>query len=316
MGRLEDLLAFARVVDARSFSGAARKLGSSKSMLSKQVARLEGELGARLLHRTTRSISATAEGQRVHERALRLLEDAQALEDELAHHGEPSGVLRLSVSTAFGNLQATRLLTGFCARHPRVHVVLGLNDRYVDLAEESFDMVLRLTSQPSPGLVARKLADVRYLPCASPAYLTEHGRPRKPADLERHRCLRFGQLHSPEPWCFRHASLGEAQVQASGSLRLESGLTANSSESLRVAALAGMGIAVLPTYAVGDDLREGRLVPVLPNWQPLGGNANAHTLYAGYLPSRQPSPKVRALIDHLLVELGTVPPWDRGLKLR
>ena len=314
MGRLEDLLAFTRVVDARSFSGAARRLGSSKSMLSKQVARLEDELGARLLHRTTRSISATDEGQRVHERALRLLEDAQALEDELAHSGEPSGVLRLSVSTAFGNLQATQLLTGFCARFAKVQVVLGLNDRYVDLAEEGFDMVLRLTAHPSPGLVARRLAPIRYVLCASPAYLEQHGRPRKPADLERHRCLRYGHLQPSEPWRFRHAKQGIAEVQASGALRFESGLTANSSESLRVAALADMGLAVLPTYAVGDDLRAGRLVSVLPTWQPLGGNADADTLYAVYLPSRHPSPKVRALIDYLLEALGDVPPWDQGLK--
>ena len=312
MGRLEDLLAFARVVDARSFSGAARRLGTSKSALSKQVARLEDQLGARLLHRTTRSISATAEGQRVHERALRLLEDAQALEDELASSGEPSGVLRLSVSTAFGNLQATQLLTEFCARHPRVQVVLGLNDRYVDLAEEGFDLVLRLTAKPSPGLVARKLASIRYALCAAPAYFAEHGKPRRVADLEKHRCLRFGHLHSQEPWRFRHPRLGLAEVQAHGALRFESGLTANSSESLRVAALAGMGLAVLPTYAIGEDLRAGRLQAVLPQWQPLGGNADADTLYAVYLPSRHPSAKVRALIDFLLEKMGEVPPWDRG----
>jgi len=315
MGRLEDLQAFARVVEARSFSGAARRLGMSKSMLSKQVARLEDELGTRLLHRTTRSISATSEGQRTYERAQRLIEDAQAIEDELASGDTPAGVLRLSVSTAFGNLQVTQLLTQFCARHPSVQIVLGLNDRFVDLAEEGFDLVLRLTSSPSPGLVARRLASIRYVLCASPAYLAAHGRPRKVADLAGHRCLRFGHWHSSEPWRFRHARHGEAAVQTSGALRFESGLTANSSESLRIAALAGMGLAVLPTYAVGDDLRAGQLVGVLDAWQPMGGNADSNTLYAVYLPSRHPSPKVRALIDFLLEMLGDEAPWDRGLKL-
>jgi len=314
MGRLEDLQAFARVVEARGFSGAARRLGMSKSMLSKQVARLEDELGTRLLHRTTRSISATSEGQRVYERALRLIEDAQAIADEVSSGGSPAGVLRLSVSTAFGNLQVTQLLTQ-CERHPSVQVVLGLNDRFVDLAEEGFDLVLRLTSSPSPGLVARRLASIHYVLCASPAYLEAHGRPRKVADLEKHRCLRFGHWHSSEPWRFRHARHGEAAVQTRGALRFESGLTANSSESLRVAALAGLGLAVLPTYAVGDDLREGRLVSVLGDWLPQGGNADSNTLYAVYLPSRHPSPKVRALIDFLLEALGEVAPWDRGLKL-
>eukprot|EP01136_Pigoraptor_vietnamica_P005662 Opistho-1_new@37598 len=129
MGRLEDLLAFARVVDTRSFSGAARLLGSSKSALSKQVGRLEAQLGTRLLLRTTRSVSATAEGRMVYERALRLLDEAQALEAELAgRQDEPRGVLRLSTSTAFGNLQFTALMSEFCARHPQLQVVLGLND--------------------------------------------------------------------------------------------------------------------------------------------------------------------------------------------
>ena len=247
MGRLEDLLAFARVVDARSFSGAARVLGTSKSALSKQVGRLEDQLGARLLHRTTRSVSVTNEGRAVHERALRLLEDAQALEVDLAgRRGEPSGVLRLSVSTAFGNLQLTALLCQFCEKHPRLQVVLGLNDRYVDLAEEGFDMVLRLTAKPSAGLVARKLADIRYVLCGSPRYLAQHGVPHELGDLAEHRCLRFGQLQTNERWRFRHATLGESDVETRGAMRFESGLTANSSESLRVAALAGMGLAVLP----------------------------------------------------------------------
>lgn len=312
MGRLEDLQAFARVVDAKSFSGAAKLLGATKSAVSKQVARLEQQLGTRLLHRTTRSISPTAEGLNVYERAQRLLEESQALDAELAgQHDAPRGVLRLSTSTAFGNLQFTALMVEFCALHPQLQVVLGLNDRYVDLAEEGFDVVLRLTARPSPGLVARRLAEIRFVLCASPAYLEAHGTPTSVADLAEHRCLRFGYLHAPERWRFRHPELGEAETEISGSLRFESGLTANSSESLRVAALAGMGLAVLPTYAIGKDLREGTLVPLLADWRPLGGPAEANVLYAVYLPSRFPSPKVRALIDFMVAAMGDVPPWDR-----
>lgn len=312
MGRLEDLQAFARVVDARGFSGAARLLGTTKSAVSKQVARLEDQLGTRLLHRTTRSVSATAEGRAVYERALRLLDESLALDTELAgHRDEPCGVLRLSVSTAFGNLQFTALLVEFCARHPQLDVVLGLNDRYVDLAEEGFDLVLRLTRKPSDGLVARRLAAIRFVLCAAPAYLAAHGEPRAVEDIAGHRCLRFGYLQSPDRWRFRHAELGEAEVETRGALRFESGLTANSSESLRVAALAGLGLAVLPTYAIGADLRAGRLRALLPGWQPVGGLADADTLYAVYLPSRHPAPKVRALIDFMLEKMGEVPPWDR-----
>ncbi|HEX2009839.1 MAG TPA: substrate binding domain-containing protein, partial [Roseateles sp.] len=254
----------------------------------------------------------TPEGRGVYERTLRLLEEAQALEDELAgRQDEPRGVLRLSTSTAFGNLQFTALMSEFCARHPQLQVVLGLNDRYVDLAEEGFDVVLRLTGSPSPGLVARKLARMRYLLCAAPAYLALHGEPETVAELPRHRCLCFGYLHAPERWRFRHAELGEQEVEVHGALRFESGLTVNSSESLRTAALAGMGLAILPTYAIGPDLRAGRLRALLPDWQPVGGTADADTLYAVYLPHRQPSPKVRALIDFMLEKLGEVPPWDR-----
>ena len=312
MGRLEDLQAFARVVDARGFSGAARLLGTTKSAVSKQVTRLEEQLGTRLLHRTTRSVSPTAEGRAAYEHALRLLDESLALETELAgRRDEPRGVLRLSTSTAFGNLQFTALMAEFCARHPRLDVVLGLNDRYVDLAEEGFDVVMRLTNKPSEGLVARRLAPIRYLLCAAPAYLAAAGEPKSVADIAAHRCLRFGYLQSPDRWRFRHAEHGEAEVETRGALRFESGLTANSSESLRIAALAGMGLAMLPTYAVGADLRAGRLRAVLPEWQPVGGLADAGTLYAVYLPSRHPAPKVRALIDFVLEKMGDVPPWDR-----
>jgi len=313
MGRLEDLQAFARVVDARGFSAAARLLGTTKSAVSKQVVRLEDQLGTRLLHRTTRSVSPTAEGRAVYDRALRLLEESLALETELAgRRDEPRGVLRLSVSTAFGNLQFTALMAEFCARHPQIDVVLGLNDRYVDLAEEGFDVVLRLTHKPSDGLVARRLAAIRFVLCAAPVYLQSHGEPQTVADIAGHRCLRFGYLQSPDRWRFRHADHGEAEVETRGAMRFESGLTANSSESLRVAALAGLGLAVLPTYAVGADLHAGRLRVVLPDWRPVGGLADADTLYAVYLPSRHPAPKVRALIDFMLEKMGDIPPWDRG----
>jgi DNA-binding transcriptional LysR family regulator len=314
MGRLEDLSTFTRVIEARSLSGAARRLGSTKSAVSKQVNRLEAQLGTRLLHRTTRSVSPTDDGRRVYERAQRILEEAQTLEAEVAGGlALPQGILRLSTSTAFGNQQLTVLMAAFCARYPQLRVVVGLNDRYVDLAEEGFDVVLRLTSAPSPGLVARRLAPIHYRVCAAPAYLAQHGTPTKLADLTQHRCLTFGYLHTPTQWRFRHVSQGtEEMVDVQSALRFESGLTANSSEALRVAALAGMGLAVLPTYAAGADIRAGRLISLLEDWQPISRPADADTLYAVYLPSRFPSPKVRALIDFLLEEMGEVPPWDRA----
>ncbi|MET0519176.1 MAG: substrate binding domain-containing protein, partial [Burkholderiaceae bacterium] len=172
------------------------------------------------------------------------------------------------------------------------------------------DLVLRLTSKPGAGLVARRLAQIRYVLCAAPAYLEQAGTPRTVPALANHRCLRFGYLQAPQRWQFRHAEQGEVGVPV-GSETEGGGLTVNSSESLRVAALAGMGIAVLPTYAIGEDLRAGRLIALLPDWQAIGATADADTLYAVYLPSRQPSPKLRALVDFMLEKMGDVPPWDR-----
>ncbi|WP_197046883.1 LysR family transcriptional regulator [Paucibacter sp. KBW04] len=299
-------MCFARVVDSGSFSAAARSLGLGKSALSKQLGRLEAELGVQLLHRTTRSLSLSPAGQQVYARALRLLEDAQALEEEMAGQAsEPRGLLRLSTSSAFGNLQLSALLSEFCQRYPQLQVQLLLNDRYVDLAEEGFDVVLRLTQEPSPGLVARRLAPLHYRLCASPSYLARQGRPESVEDLLQHHCLRFASGQAPGHWHFRHASLGEQSVAVQGPLSI------NSSEALRVAALSGMGLAILPSYAIGEDLRAGRLQALLPEWTPVGGIADANTLYAVYLPRRQPSPKLRALIDFMLEKLGEEPPWDR-----
>lgn len=306
MGRLEDLMCFARVVDSGSFSAAARSLGTGKSALSKQLGRLEAELGVQLLHRTTRSLNLSAAGQQVYTRAQRLLEEAQALEEEMAgQSAEPRGLLRLSTSTAFGNLQLSALLSEFCLRYPKLQVQLGLNDRYVDLAEEGFDVVLRLTQEPSPGLVARRLATIRYRLCASPSYLARQGRPKCLDDLTQHHCLRFANSQAPGRWHFRHASLGEQSMAVQGPLSI------NSSEALRVAALAGLGLAILPSYAIDEDLCAGRLQALMPEWTPVGGIADANTLYAVYLPNRQPSPKVRALIDFMLEKMGELPPWER-----
>lgn len=282
MGRLEDLMCFARVVDSGSFSAAARSLGTGKSALSKQLGRLEAELGVQLLHRTTRSLNLSAAGQQVYTRAQRLLEEAQALEEEMAgQSAEPRGLLRLSTSTAFGNLQLSALLSEFCLRYPK------------------------LQEEPSPGLVARRLATIHYRLCASPSYLARQGRPKCLDDLPQHHCLRFANSQAPARWHFRHASLGEQSMGVQGPLSI------NSSEALRVAALAGLGLAILPSYAIDEDLCAGRLQALLPEWTPVGGIADANTLYAVYLPNRQPSPKVRALIDFMLEKMGELPPWER-----
>lgn len=302
---VDDLEVFVRVTDAKSLSGAAKSLGLSKSAVSKQLARLEAALGARLLNRTTRRLSLTEAGATAYQHGLRIAEEITALKAGLAGlHERPSGLLRVSAPVAFGNLHLSGMLPEFQRRFPGVDVVLSLNDRYVDIADEGFDVVVRLTSQPADNVVARALARVRYVLCAAPAYLQLHSTPYSPPALAEHNCLVFGSSPGSKAWTF---ALGE-HIQ---DIEVRGHLVMNSSEALRAAALDAGGIALLPTYAVSDDLRKGSLVRLLSEFE-ISGVLGSH-IYAVYLPNRYLMPKVRVFIDFLVEALSAPPPWDRGI---
>ncbi len=298
---LTEMGVFAKVVEAGGFSKAATQLGLTRSAVSKHLARLEDGLGVKLLHRTTRAMSLTDAGRAVYEQCAVLANAAdQAVAAASRLLAAPRGVLRVSVSTAFGPRHIAPLLPEFLARYPELEIDLVLVDRHVDLAEEGFDVVLRLTDRPQPSLAARKLANLRFVLCASPDYLAARGKPSRLEQLSAHNCVRQRLSEASTPWRLE-GPRGLVVPDISGNVLATSG------DAVRSLVLAGAGLGILPTYLAGDDLQAGRLVQVLPRYKPLGG---FNALYALYLPTRQANPKVRAFIDFLIEKIGTPPYWD------
>jgi DNA-binding transcriptional LysR family regulator len=301
MEDLERMAIFARVVERKSFSGAARELGLSKSLVSKRVTQLERSVGARLLNRTTRNMSLTEAGALFYEHCARIvseLEEAKLAVGRL--HSEPRGVLKISASVAFGTLHIAPALATFLTLHPQLTIDMAITDRFVDLAEEGYDVAVRIAKEPAPNLVARRLAGVNRRICATPDYFARYGVPQTPQDLERHNCLTYTYFNPQDPWRLRGPE-GDISVRTSGNLRL------NDDEALSQAVLAGLGIALLPTFIIGKDLQDGKLCAVLSDYVPLERH-----IYAVYLPNRQLSAKVRAFIDYMLVRIGPEPYWDRS----
>jgi DNA-binding transcriptional LysR family regulator len=300
MEDLERMAIFARVVETRSFSEAARQLGLSKSVVSKQMTQLEKSVGARLLNLTTRAMSLTEAGAVFYDHCARIVEELQAAKDAVGQlHSQPRGLLRVSASVAFGTIHIAPALPDFLARYPEVRIDMEIKDRFVDLADERFDVAIRITKEPAPNLVARRLATVKRQMCATPAYFKRHGVPRTPKDLENHNCLTYTYFNPQDPWRLRGPD-GDISVAATGNLRL------NDDEALSEAVLKGLGIALLPTFIVGKDLQAGRLRAVLSDYIPLERH-----IYAVYLPTRYVSPKLRAFIDFLVDRFGPEPYWDR-----
>jgi DNA-binding transcriptional LysR family regulator len=292
------MLVFAEVVATGSFTEAARRLGLSKASVSREVGRLERRLGAQLLRRTTRSMSLTEIGEVFYAGCQRVAEEAEQAERSVGElQAEPRGEIRLATAVSFGQFQIAPRLPAFLARHPKVRVRMDLTDRMVDLVGEKFDLALRITGRLADAtLVQRRLCPIRFVVCAAPSYLERAGALRTPADLERHNCLGVGA--SPWDLLLRRAT-GRA-------LRLQGDLNFDNGDALRRIAVLGHGVVFLPTYLVGDDLRAGRLVRILPDQLLLEASA-----FAVYPQSRHPSPKVRALIDYLADALGPEPEWDR-----
>lgn len=302
MPDLNLMATFARVVEAGSFAEAARRLATSRSAVSKSVARLERRLGARLLNRTTRHLSLTEIGAAVAEHCSRMLEEAeqaQRLVDSLS--AEPRGVLRVSASVAFGTLHVAPALAEFLPAHPELAVDLTITDRWVDLAEEGYDLAIRVTGEPPPHWVARRLAPVRRQLCATPGYFSRRGVPRTPADLVQHNCLDYTRSGEQGRWRFRGPE-GEISVPVNGPLHVDD------DEALSQAVLGGLGIGLLPTFIVGRDIQSGRLQTVMSEYIPVDRH-----VYAMYLPTRHLPSKVRVFIDFMLAYIGAEPYWDRSV---
>jgi DNA-binding transcriptional LysR family regulator len=301
--RLTGLEVFAKVAATGSLSAAGRAMGLSQTMITKHLAALEARLGAKLFHRTTRRLSITDAGRSYLESCERILADIEAADAAVAADRiEPRGLLRLNVPLVFGVRQIAPRLAEFAWRYPHVTIELGLNDRQVDLAEEGWDLVIRIGHLADSSLVARRIAPCRMMTCGAPAYLEARGTPRTVAELAAHNCLGYTLTQAgANRWVY--GLQGEINVSVSGNLR------ANNGDALLAAAIAGQGIVYQPSFIVADDLRAGRLI-ALPLDQPTHARLG---VYAVYLPDRHPPAKVRAFIDFIAAEFAPEPPWDRGI---
>lgn len=303
LDRLTGLEVFVKVAAAGNLSAAARAMGLSQTMVTKHMAALETRLGVKLFHRTTRRLSITEAGRSYLEASERILAEIEAANASVAaDRVEPRGLLRLNAPVAFGTRQIAPLLAEFSERHPLVTVELGLNDRLVDLAEEGWDLAIRIGNLANSSLIARRIAPCRVVVCAAPSYLKARGRPLTVSGLSAHNCLGYtlSQQTAADRWTF--GARAEVSVRVAGNLR------ANNGDALRAAAIAGQGLIYQPTFIVADDLRAGTLVAVNLD-QPtveLGG------IYAVFLPDRDPPAKVRAFIDFIATRFTPVPPWDSG----
>lgn len=301
MDRLGFMETFVRVVEAGSFSEAARRSGLSRAAISKHMEGLEEHLGARLINRTTRQLHLTAEGEAYHQRCRAILEQVTEAEQEVGSlHTLPRGRLRVNAPMSFGTRHLAPAAADFLLEHPGIEMELVLNDRFVDLVEEGFDVGVRIGVLEDSTLMARRLTHAQLVLCASPGYVARCGTPEQPEALGSHACLVYSYTAAPNLWRFR---LGgeERLVRVSGPLR------ANNGDALRAAALAGVGIVMLPVFLIARELRAGALIPLLPAFElPRLG------LYAVYPSSRHLSTKVRQFVNFLVTRFGRNPEWLEG----
>lgn len=298
MDRFLEMKVFAAIVEAGSFTAGADVLGMSKAAVSRHVAELEERLGVRLLHRTTRRLSPTGEGEIFHARCRELLGNLDEAEAEISSRvGEATGLLKLNVPVTFGLMHMAPLWPAFMARHPKLALDITLSDRVADLVEEGYDAAVRIGQLAPSSLIGRKIASTRMVVCASPDYLARRGEPVHPRDLLGHDVISYSLSASGENWSFSGPA-GEATVKVVPRMRTNNG------DTCRAAALQHQGIILQPTFIVGQDLAQGTLREVLPGYR--SGELGIHAVY----PSRKfVSPKLRLLID-FLVDAFAEPDWD------
>lgn len=300
MDRLDEIKAFTAVADARSFTQAARKLSVSSAQVSKLVARLENRLGARLLNRTTRDVSLTDVGRAYLDRARDLVDGFEALENSVRDQGGPSGLLKVSAPVSFGAKQLTPALLDFASRCEAVSLEVSFTDRMVNLVEEGFDVAVRIGHLPDSSLVARKLAAVRMVTCASPDYLARAGTPQTVADLAAHEAII--DTNARDPFVWRFGPQGDTQdVRVHGRLRFAG------ADACVEAARLGLGVTRTPAFAAAEDLRAGRLLPLLCSHEP-----ELIFVHAVYPHARHLAAKVRAFVDFLAQRYAGEPEWHQG----
>ncbi|MGH8779375.1 LysR substrate-binding domain-containing protein [Paraburkholderia sp.] len=301
MDRLTGMGVFVAAVDEGSFAAAARRFGLSAAMAGKYVSAIEAGLNARLLQRTTRRLRLTDVGHAYYERCRRILEACDEANREASDaSGTVRGVLRIAAPVTFGTMHLGELLAKYLEAYPHVNIEVSLSDRYVDLLEAGVDVAVRIGRLPDSTLVARRLAPCRMVICASPDYLRDHGTPRSPDDLRKAPRLTFSEAVSVGDWTLVDAKHRVHVID--GPCRM----TANNTQMLLAAALAGTGIVYGPTFVFGEQIARGTLVELLPEY-----HASELTIQAVYPSARHVPLKVRHFLDYLAAAFGDEPPWDR-----
>lgn len=302
--RYEDLSTFLAVVEAGGISAAARRLNLSKSLISKRVSDLEADLGVQLLQRSTRAIRPTPDGEALIERMGPLVREmGEAAEQLTSGGGRLTGRLRIAVPMSFATMYLAPILAAFAAAHPALELAIDLDDKTVDLVRGGYDAAIRIGELPDSTLVARYLCDAHRLVVCSPSYKKAHGLPTSIADLARHACIDYANVHTSQLWQFAPAKPG-GRPRA---VALASRIVANNGEVMREMAIAGLGLATLPIFICAEALRDGRLIEALAEARPAPA-----PIQIVYPPTKTPSAKVRAFIDHVAAAFEGGAPWETG----
>ena len=297
MDKLSSMKVFMQVARLGSFSSAADTLGISKAMVSKHIKRLEDNLDVQLFNRTTRSLSLTEVGTVYRDRIKEILTDIEETELSISKlSSEPRGTLRIMAPTSFGSFRLSRAITEYLRQFPDVSIELLLADRTPDLVDEGIDLAVLFGDLQDSSLFAKKIADVRMTVCGSPGYFEKNGTPNIPEDLLNHNCL-IQTTRTGETWFFKNEN-GYKRVDVQGNLR------SNAGDALRIAAIKGTGLVNLPVYMVDKDIRQGRLIPVLVDYE-----APRRPIHAVYLHRMHLSAKVRTFVDFLYERFKSNPNW-------
>ncbi len=303
MLKTEEIQAFVHIVDAVTMTVAAARLGVAKSAVSRRLSELEEQLGVELFHRTTRKLVLTESGQGFYTRCIRILADLEEAEHAVsqAHH-ELSGQLRVAAPLSFGVMHLGPAIVEFQKLHPKLSFDIDFNDRQIDLIQEGFDVGIRIANLQDSSLIARKLARVSTVVCASPGYIKQHGAPTTPEELVNHSCITYSYLDNPGHWSFINKQ-GDEQI-----IKVPKLMQANNGIFLSDAAIAGLGILRLPTFIAYESIAKGALIPILQDYSVAEINA-----YAIYPPTRHLSQRVRCFIDFLVERFSGVPYWEQYL---
>ncbi|QYO68306.1 LysR family transcriptional regulator [Leptolyngbya sp. 7M] len=306
MDQLAAMRSFVKVVETGGFSEAARQLQLAVSSVTRQINALEAMLHTQLLNRSTRSVTLTLQGQKYYDRAVQILQDVEEANLCIMEQGEiPRGILRVSLPVTFGRLHVAPILSDFLAQYPDIKLDLQLSDGLANLVEADLDVVIRIGNldRSNPNLIVRKLAMYDRFVCGSPTYFRQCGKPTHPNDLTQHNCLLFAYSTSSQIWRFQRGT-EVCEVKVSGSL------VANHSELLLQACLDGIGLILMPTWLIGEDIQAGRLQAVLTDFQ-ISPQTDPDTgIYALYLPNRKYSRRVQVFIDFLIQQFGNRPYWE------